>query len=123
MKKISYLNYSRIADKALEFVDDGEKVSIVDTYDSIKMILHRLLRNQDLNIVSIELETPELDGYEKEYLLSIEDSGDIWVEKLYVDGRYLSYATDVVFINEDADLNSLALLNSAHIIQYSVTNM
>lgn len=90
-------NYTR-----LQGHDDLTDVSVIGFYKDIKNVLKYLI-TFDYDIASIDLEEPEINGYEKEFILSIDSVGCIWVDKLWNDNKYLNYESNITFIFDDCN--------------------
>lgn len=109
------MNYVRKFEYALEVaefaLDTGmPSTTIVAGYDIIRDVLKwMLVIEPELEIESIELPSPEYDGYDKEYLLCIENEG-VWVEPAYL------YEKDI-YLEHDTDLLMVCSNNSARIIE------
>lgn len=93
---------------------EGKYVSSVLFYDEAINLLRCLICDYNLIPNSLEI-TPYEYGYEKEYIVSIVDSGfgdfsEIIVEKAIVNGEYVSIDSDIIYAYGDA--SSKAIVNS-----------
>lgn len=79
-------------------------VNIVGYYDIIIDILNELLLYDSFDLYQCVLMHPDLDEYEGEYILTIDEDGDIWVEPAMVDNEYKLVNEDgITFVFEDVN--------------------
>lgn len=97
----------------------GESVSVVGYYEDINAILKELCCDDSTFIESIDLHTYQVDGYDKEYILSLNVDGGIWCEPLYVKNKYhegyISAEDDNMYIFSDVNSKCLSGLISENL--------
>lgn len=99
-----------VLDKAL--IDDLS-VAFIAKYEDAKIIVTNLLTEVPIEIDSIELLSPECDGYDKEYLILIDDSLRLYCEKnVNKDDVALRYDADVVYIMSDCRQKCVKCIDS-----------
>lgn len=100
-------NEYELADTMLGiFEEESMVVTCIAHYKYIKDLLKALIVDSDnIDIAEIELEPDYLNGYDKEFMLSIGKDGKIWVEKSYSDYNkdYLWLEDDIIFIHDDCN--------------------
>ena len=91
---------------------DGNHTILIAGYEIVSEMLKDLMQFEDTTAFSIYLENPEMDGYEDEYLLTIDDEQNVWIEPFKnKKGKYLAFDeeyTTLVFVHND--VNSKAIL-------------
>lgn len=84
---------------------NADSVACISDYHTVKSVLSSLIV-----ISEGELELNEIDLHEdmdEEYILVLDDMG-LWVYYMEVNGRYMSYDHDVVFIDNNCNSRVLA---------------
>ena len=91
---------------------DGNSTILIAGYEIVSEMLKDLMQFEDTTAFSVHLENPEMDAYEDEYLLTIDDEQNVWVEPFKnKDGKYLIFDDEnvtLVFVHND--VNSKAIL-------------
>ena len=91
---------------------DGDSTILIAGYEIVSEMVKDLLQFDDTTAFSIHLENPEMDAYEDEYLLTIDDEQNVWVEPFKnKQGKYLMIDDEnstLVFVHND--VNSKAIL-------------
>ena len=91
---------------------DGNHTILIAGYEIVSEMLKDLMQFEDTTAFSIHLENPEMDEYEDEYLLTIDDEQNVWVEPFKnKQGKYLMIDEEnstLVFVHND--VNSKAIL-------------
>ena len=89
---------------------DGDSTVLIAGYEIVSEMVKDLLQFDDTTAFSIHLENPEM--YEDEYLLTIDDEQNVWVEPFKnKQGKYLMIDEEnstLVFVHND--VNSKAIL-------------
>ena len=91
---------------------DGNHTILIAGYEIVSEILKDLMQFEDTTAFNILLENPEIDGYEDEYILTLDDEQNVWIEPFKnKDGKYLIFDDEyvtLVFVHND--VNSKAIL-------------
>ena len=91
---------------------DGNHTILIAGYEIVSEMLKDLMQFEDTTAFSIYLENPEMDAYEDEYLLTLDDEQNVWIEPFKnKDGKYLVFDDEnvtLVFVHND--VNSKAIL-------------
>lgn len=85
---------------ALE-IDCENIVSFIAKYDDAAIILKELLKYDEFNPFCINLNGTSFDGYNKEFIISVNDDGDVFCEKYYRKDGYITPDDGVTFILPD----------------------
>jgi hypothetical protein len=103
--KIIIEDISDIASMMKEAIDEGKnKVAFIGLYfDSISLI-KELCMFDEIDIEQINIEP---QGYEKEWVIILDSNYNIKCRKLYIDEKYKSFNSDIVFIADDCDKGCL----------------
>jgi len=82
-------------------IDCEYGVSFIATYEDAAIILKEVLSYDDeLVPFIVEIEDPSFDGYDKEYIISV-NNGEVFCEKFYREDRYLFVDDGVYFLLPD----------------------
>ena len=91
---------------------DGNHTILIAGYEIVSEMLKDLMQFEDTTAFSIYLDNPEMDGYEDEYILTLDDEQDVWIEPFKnKNGNYLIFDDEnvtLVFVHND--VNSKAIL-------------
>lgn len=91
---------------------DGNHTILIAGYEIVSEMLKDLMQFEDTTAFSIYLDNPEMDGYEDEYILTLDDEQNVWIEPFKnKDGKYLVFDDEnvtLVFVHND--VNSKAIL-------------
>ena len=91
---------------------DGNHTILIAGYEIVSEMLKDLMQFEDTTAFNILLENPEVDGYKDEYILTLDDEQNVWIEPFKnKDGKYLVFDDEnvtLVFVHND--VNSKAIL-------------
>ena len=91
---------------------DGNHTILIAGYEIVSEMLKDLMQFKDTTAFNILLENPEIDGYEDEYILTLDDEQNVWIEPFKnKNGNYLIFDDEyvtLVFVHND--VNSKAIL-------------
>ena len=91
---------------------DGDHTILIAGYEIVSEMLKDLMQFEDTTAFSIYLDNPEMDGYEDEYILTLDDEQNVWIEPFKnKNGNYLIFDEEyvtLVFVHND--VNSKAIL-------------
>ena len=91
---------------------DGNHTILIAGYEIVSEMLKDLMQFEDTTAFSIYLDDPEMDGYEDEYILTLDDEQNVWIEPFKnKNGKYLIFDDEyvtLVFVHND--VNSKAIL-------------
>ena len=59
---------------------DGDSTILIAGYEIVSEMLKDLMQFEDTTAFSIYLDNPEMEGYEDEYILTLDDEQNVWVE-------------------------------------------
>lgn len=108
MKTLHDMDIYDIAEMAVEEAKDGKTACAALYYDHACALVKELLGYDSVRIASVELESPEFDNYDDEYLVTVcDDDGDnidVYCEKLKTGGEkgYLQFDADLLLLESDA---------------------
>ena len=90
----------------------GNHTILIAGYEIVSEMLKDLMQFEDTTAFSIYLDDPEMDGYKDEYILTLDDEQNVWIEPFKnKDGKYLVFDDEnvtLVFVHND--VNSKAIL-------------
>ena len=95
--------------------EDFFGVSIVGHYEIIIELLNELIGRTEFRLYNIEIDLPEINGYEDEYIISIDSTGNIWCQTAKYGDNYIYAEDDIVYVHND--------VNSKFVIKNKGTNM
>lgn len=125
MKKMIFDNISGLCDEALEVFDSNEDnenfygVSVVGHYDVIVDVLNYLIKNTCFELYDISLCPSEINGYDDEYILSIDSDGLLWCEEAKYNDRYLGTEKEVIFVHSDVNSKFVVKNQGNNMIEFS----
>ena len=92
---------------------DGDSTILIAGYEIVSEMLKDLMKFEDTTAFNILLENPEVDGYKDEYILTLDDEQNVWIEPFKnKNGKYIIFDDEcvtLVFVHND--VNSKAILN------------
>ena len=112
MERLEFLTYEdfacEIADKfdAVSAVDDCNDVAVIAKYAEIKEIFKELVCI-GYDICDVELEFPDMDEYNDEYVLALSVSG-IWIEKFKREHGYLDDISTITYILDNCSSKAIS---------------
>ena len=112
MERLEFLTYEdfacEIADKfdAVSAVDDCNDVAVIAKYAEIKEIFKELVCI-GYDICNVELEFPDMDEYNDEYVLALSVSG-IWIEKFKREHGYLDDISTITYILDNCSSKAIS---------------
>ena len=105
----SFIDIESVVENAIE-IDCEFGVSFITKYDNAIIILKELLKRDETMPFFIDISDPEWDGYDKEFVISIGNDGEVFCEKFYREDRYLFPEEGVTFILPDCSDECLSHL-------------
>lgn len=98
--------------------EDNMGVSVLAKYEEAKEIISFLCMF-DYDIHSIEIESPDWDGYDDEYIISLTDDL-IFCEKNKRNGIYIYSESDYMFVFDDCNSKCLEKISANEIYEVSI---
>ena len=100
---------------------DIEDLSIIAKYEEATKIISELIRC-GYDIHSVNLEDPEYDGYDDEFIISLcnLDGKDLWCEPMVRKFKYINDESKYIYIMDNCSSNVLDHLQSDHIYEVHV---
>lgn len=92
-------------------IDANEGVSFVTKYDNATLILKELFGYEQLMPYFIRLTEPSWDGYDREFIISVNNNGEVFCEKYYRNGKYIN-GDGIIFILPDCCEECVAHLHN-----------
>ena len=116
-----------VCDQYIFFKNTSEDfigVSVIAHYEVMIDLINELVKNTDFSLINISIEDPEMDGYDREWVVTIDPDGYIWCEKVYRSGHggYLYCDEDIVFVHEDVDNGFIKKNYDENIVIFSIGN-
>ena len=124
MERLEFLTYEdfacEIADKfdAVSAVDDCNDVSVIAKYAEIKEIFKELVCI-GYDICDVELELPDVDEYNDEYVLALSVSG-IWIEKFKREHGYLDDISTITYILDNCSSKVIPYCKGKNVFEVTV---
>lgn len=109
MNKAHFKSVIDLCDTILEINDLNEDneyfegVSVVGHYEVISEVLNYLVKNTNLEMYDINLCPSEINGYYDEYILSVDQDGDIWCQEAKYEDRYFQTEKEIIFVHSDVN--------------------
>lgn len=102
MKRKVFETYKSLANTMVSEAQHGNYIVAVLLYYDAKELMGELLKNEEVDFESINIEPEWYGGYDKEYYVSLADDMVACVEPAFRDGDYLSADADITLISGDA---------------------
>lgn len=123
MKKIIVEDMIDVAQIMYDKVVSGcESVCFAGYYeDAAQLIKELLMMYDDTNVMQIKIEMVEWDGYEKEYLVTLDDEMNVWCEKAFNDYRndYFYIEDSCVLVADDCNSRILENIEADEVYEVS----
>lgn len=99
-----YFDMSELAFDILREAYSEKTATAALFYEDAKELVQELIRyDEDLEIENIsDLGSTAMNGYDKEYYVTVTDDGKLFVEQACMDGVYLRTDSDSMFVDEEA---------------------
>lgn len=102
MKRKVFKTYKSLADTMVSEAQHGNYIVAVLFYDDAKELMRELLKRNEVDFESINIEPEYYGGYAKEYYVSIAEDMIACVEPAICNGDYLSADADITLIDGEA---------------------
>ena len=114
MKKVVIEDMIDVAQIMYDQVINGKEVGFVGFYEDAIQLIKELLRMEEPNIHNVNIANIEFDGYDKEYLVSLDGDMNIWCEKAYREkyNGYFTICDDCVLVADDCNSEILKHIES-----------
>lgn len=117
MKKIIELNFknmSELAENLIEEQFENKEIDVIVTYDCVNELLKELvselyINKYEFDFYDIDFGSEEFTSYDKEYLLSIDEDWNIYIEPFWREkcNDYLMAFGKKVYVQKGIDLKCL----------------
>jgi len=101
-KDIIYTDVDELSADIMEKYAEYDSVSIVCFYEIATELIKDLLKYEDVMPNLIHLHGFESEGYEDEYLITIDEDG-LWCEPLKQGDHYICYVEKAVFVHQECN--------------------
>lgn len=110
MLEKTYYGLEKLASDMVAEAHDGFNSVAVLFYEDAKELIHELFyEDVDIEVDNIELLSPVMSGYTKEYYVTLTADLELSVEQAYGYSKYLGFETECLFIDENACSSILAI--------------
>ena len=111
MNIIKYDNHACLAQDMINLANKGFYSTVVLFYeDAVSLTTALISLNNNITFKYLEIADESINGYSKEYYLSLSDDLGLYIEPTFVNGRYLSSNSDYLFLS--GDVNSRLINNN-----------
>lgn len=124
MKKLYIKNFEDFANVFFEKTLEGRSdVCFIGNHADSSVLIKELLRLEGVYPYQISIEPEEWDGYDKEFLVTLDEELNVWCEKAYREGYgYFTFDTDCAFVADDCDLEVFDHIESDEIFEVSYSS-
>lgn len=102
MKRLVLGDISELAEYMVGKIAEEFNVTATLFYDDAVALTRELMSYDDIEVGCLEIMTPEYNGYNKEYYVTLSEDNVLAVEPAWKDGRYLNAEPDLMLIDGDA---------------------
>lgn len=127
-ERTKFFDVCAVIEKMFNKAMNGQSSTLVCFYDDVVTALQQLIADPNTVVKDVEIESPDCDGYDREYYISLDDEYELYIcpgygDKAhgYKENKYLFHITDNLFIVDDASveiLDSIAT-NDTYIVEYA----
>ena len=121
MKRLLVEDMIDVAELMYDMITNGrESVSFIGKYeDTARLIKELLMIYDETHIHQVSIETIDWDGYDKEYIVTLDDDMNIWCEKAYQEeyNRYLFVDDECVLVSDDCNSKILDGIDSDEVYE------
>lgn len=105
--------------------DELRGINIVAEYDIISKVLNCLLKETKFWFIGGTVHDYEYAHYEKEFVLTIDGEGNIWIEPVYncEKDRYLSVGDDLTLVHADCNSKFVTENYDVRMIEFIITDI
>lgn len=88
-REYSFVSLEKMISDVVQEYNDKNDITIVLAYDEVPSFITALISTGKFTLQSLEWAYPEINGYEKEYSISIMnlDGGEIYLEKCWMEDK------------------------------------
>ncbi len=129
MKRIVFYDFCDLADCMIDKAKNEVDVSAICHFEYASSLLHELIKKNCM-VSSIDISDYSFDGYDREYLISLNREHEIIVKPLYSykkDGYkrdgYLYHEGEFVYIHQDCCSEILNYVTGDHLYEFSVAEL
>ena len=128
MERLLVEDITNVAELMYDMVADGyDDISFVCKYEDATHLIKELLMSYDeTNVYQVSIETIDWDGYDKEYIVTLDGDMNIWCEKAYQEeyNRYLFITDECVLVADDCNSKILDSIDSDEVYEvgYNLDN-
>lgn len=122
IKELYISDISEVAEfmiKDASNLDDIGSITAFGYYEDIAALLKDILSYDKTFVCDIELHGELMRGYSDIFSLTIGEDFGIWIEPMYVDGEYLGYDAEKVYIADDCSTAILKKNENKNVMIYS----
>lgn len=103
MEKFKVDSMKDVAVSMLDDMYEDINSEFIGFYEDVNELMVELLKCDDVYPESIKLCPEYINGYDKEYTLTLCEGGELWVKPTWANGMYLYDKTDVLYIADDCN--------------------
>ena len=127
VREYSFVSLEQFVCDICEEVDEGYNIDIFVSCEEAQDYITAIMATGRFRPQSIEYGTPEMIGYEDEYIISLSRDGELFIEKAWSDkcDKYIigdPSVTDIVFISQDVSktLYDQAVDSGLNIVHFDI---
>lgn len=121
MERLLVEDIANVAELMYDMVADGyDSICFVCKYEDATQLIKELLMTYDeTHVHQVSIETIDWDGYDKEYIVTLDDDMNIWCEKAYQEeyNRYLFVIDECVLVADDCNSKILDSIDSDEVYE------
>lgn len=114
MDIVLFDNYDLMASALIELAENASTLSaVICKYNDAVNLIQSLIEHGKLDILEILLSHPDIDAYNKEYIISVSPDMELWCEPLDRNNGmgYIKFNADLVFITGDSNISAIKDIN------------
>ena len=109
MKRFIIEDLFEIAEAMYNEIENNnkEEAMFVGKYDEAVSVVKELIMLDYVIPYSVDIHPEELDGYDKEYYVTLDENLELWCEPAFPNDAYLYSATNILFVMNDCNSSIL----------------
>lgn len=124
MNEIRLDNFDELKEIVLMDNECEKDVSVVGFYEDIVYLIKLLCEDENTYLDNVEIHSWDHDGYDKEFVLTLDSTGGIWCEPFYREcEKHTGYFTldgDITYVLSDVNSKCLKNILSEEIVEISL---
>lgn len=109
MDYMDFVDYAEVAEYITDLAAEGNTVYVAAHYEGARKLVQEIARYVGVEVIALDIEPPEYDGYDKEFYVVLDKEYNLYVEKAWHEANkwheagYLMFDADYFLIFGDCN--------------------